>query len=217
MADISLENRIMEENFPDEETKHTLREIMELHGEEKSSDVILAMNSLFMKNKLKKKRVEKTIFFFRPNEEEERLKHMTEDELDEMNDDGTEDYRNISKLARKFRSCRYQVERTFEASNGITYSLKLSKKGKEYYVLFSSSEDMFKSTDIFEKMLEVDESIRIVTVDDMTKMNIARRFDAFVGEKYGENGFVAFKNEHSFEILSLRQFFKKTTWKSLVK
>ena len=127
------------------------------------------------------------------------------------------DRKSISLMARKFRSCRYKVQRNFVAENGLVYTLFVEKKGAKYMLSYiSNTEDLDGS--VFSKMLENDPGIRIVVPDNKTKLSVAKIFDGFVQESFGEeNGLLYFNQKNSFRVLTVEQFFKKTTWKNLLK
>ena len=191
------------------ETGSTLQDLSEeLEGLPKSI-LLQSIRRLFLANKIKKYRVGKQIFFKKSTAEEEML-YNSNDEAED--DEQTPDSKNISRLARKFRSCRYIVKRNYSTDNGLLYSLMVEKKGIQYYIMYFSS---FSGDDniVFSKMLENDKDIRIVAADNRTKIEIAKTFDAYV-EKNG--GLDEFNKDHAFLILTMSQFFQKTRWKMLV-
>lgn len=190
------------------ESGSTLQEIGEKLEELPKPMLLQSIRRLFLSNKIKKYRVGKQIFFKKSTAESE----IMYNDKDEAEDDQTPDSKNISRLARKFRSCRYIVKRNYSTDNGLLYSLMVERKGIQYYIMYFSS---FSGEDniLFSKMLENDKDIRIVAADNNTKLAIAKSFDAFV-EQGG--GLDEFNKEHSFLILTISQFFQKTRWKMLV-
>ena len=191
------------------ETGSTLQEISEELEDLPKSMLLQSIRRLFLANKIKKFRVGKQIFFKKSTAEEEML-YNNNDEAED--DEQTPDSKNISRLARKFRSCRYIVKRNYSTDNGLLYSLMVEKKGIQYYIMYFSS---FSGDDniVFSKMLENDKDIRIVAADNRTKIEIAKTFDAYV-KKNG--GLDEFNKDHAFLILTMSQFFQKTRWKMLV-
>lgn len=172
--------------------------------------IIDSVNYLYVNNFIIKERKESNIFFY-INEEKK-----TDSILLSAKEDDNSDYHYISKLSCKFRSSRFHVERDVIVNNFL-FSLKLEKQDKIYFIKYVSSFDFFKKNNIFDDILNIDDSIRIVTFDEKVKLLICKLFDNFIENKYGKEGYIAFKKNHSFNILTLEQFFKKTTWKNLLK
>ena len=175
----------------------------------KFSDVISTVRKLFIEDKIKKTRKNGAVFLSYKNEEEEIL-------YNETNKDVVNTSKNISRLAKKFRSCRYSVERDIKTKNKILYSLKVSKNKIDYYILFVSDMNYFKDKNIFIKMLKNDATIRIVAENEEIKVMIVKKFDNFIMASYGKSGYEEFYKKYGFSILTIDEFFKKTTWKTLV-
>ncbi len=189
---------------------YTINDLCDVLPECSKEDITQGIKRLFLTNQIIKWRVGKQILYKNSTEEDKMLYTNSAD-----NEDATPDSRNISKLARKFRSCRYVVNRNLSTENGLIYSLMVEKKEKKYYIMYFSSFSDEEST-VFDKMLENDDCIRIVAMDNQVKLNIAKSFDRFVTEKYPEGGMNEFNQNHAFLILTMNQFFQKTRWKILV-
>lgn len=177
----------------------------------KTLDVINCLNELYSKNQIEKTITKDDDIFFSLNND---LKN-NESLNDDSNLENNIDYHNISKLARKFRSSRYHVERDFTIKN-LVVSLKISKKDKQYFIFYISSIDFFKTKSIFNDILQIDSSIRIVSPNESIKLSICKLFDDYIDLQYGDNGYNDFRKKYSFKILTMEQFFKKTTWKNLL-
>ena len=175
-----------------------------------NKEIIDTINYLYTNNFIIKERKNLDIVFYL------NIEKKIEDIFIPNNFDDNSDYHSISKLARKFRSSRFHVERDVIINNFL-FSLKLEKQNNIYYIKYVSSFDFFKKNNIFDDILSIDDSIRIVTFDETVKLSICKLFDDFIKNKYGKEGYIAFKKNHSFNILTLEQFFKKTTWKNLLK
>lgn len=175
-----------------------------------NKEIIDTINYLYTNNFIIKERKNLDIVFYL------NIEKKIEDIFIPNNFDDNSDYHSISKLARKFRSSRFHVERDVIINNFL-FSLKLEKQNNIYYIKYVSSFDFFKKNNIFDDILNIDDSIRIVTFDETVKLSICKLFDDFIKNKYGKEGYIAFKKNHSFNILTLEQFFKKTTWKNLLK
>ena len=171
------------------------------------------VSQMFLSFQLKKCRIEdKILFSINDNCDK---KTSSEDEDEENGLEGSSDYRQVSKLARKFRTCRYIVEREFASKSGLTYPLRVTKKDKTYYIMYFSSFSQ-QDKDIFGRILKDDDSIRVVVSDANVKLEVAKAFENFVDDEWGEDGYNEFRKNHGFYILTIDQFFKKTTWKNLV-
>lgn len=165
---------------------------------------------LYLAGKIRKRK-EGTRVFYRlaedgASQKEEPLEVMT-----------VNDRMNISRMARKFRSCRYELIRDEVAANGLKYTLTVTKKGYTCRIIYVPNGSVW-SDDTYAKMLENDRGIRIVVPDIPTKLFVAKKFDDFVRNSYpGENPLLSFNQMHLFCLLTIDQFFQKTTWKSLVR
>lgn len=168
---------------------------------------------MFLSSQLKKCRVEDKILFSINDKFDKKTSSNEEDEDNEM--ERNSDYRAVSKLARKFRTCRYIVEREFSSDSGLVYPLRVTKKDKSYYIMYFSSFSQ-QDKDIFGRILKDDNSIRVVVSDANVKLEVAKAFENFVEDEWGEDGYNEFRKNHGFYILTTDQFFKKTTWKNLV-
>lgn len=191
------------------DTSMSLKTLKENIDAFSSEALMSSIKRLFITDEITKYRDGKTILYKLSSEEEKRAFAKILD-----GDDGTPDGHNVSKLARKFRSCRYIVKRDFSAKNGLEYNLMIEKKGQKFYIMYYSSFDQDK--EVFQKMLENDNDIRIVTADSKSKIEVAKSFDDFVNDEYGEDGMQEFSKNHAFLILTMEQFFRKTTWKDLL-
>lgn len=172
-----------------------------------------AIRRLYLGGKIKKRKAGNKIFY--------KLAAETEDDGDDeeqwLESETKSDRKNISKIARKFRSCRYKVVRGYIAPNGMGYSLSAEKKGVTYLILYVPNTEGWEP-DTFSKMLENDSGIRIVVPDNQTKLAVAKIFNVFVGKFFeGEESLLSFNREHSFRVLTIDQFSRKTSWKNLVK
>lgn len=190
----------------------SIREIEENNPNLPSSVIQKAISQMFISSQLKKCRVGDKILFS-VNQD------INLNDIDKSNDkedeDNNADYHAVSKLARKFRTCRYEVERDYSSSSGLIYPLKVTKKDISYYIqYFSAFSEQDK--DIFGKILKDDKSIRVVVPDERVKLEVAKAFENFVDDEWGEDGYDEFRKNHGFYILTMNQFFKKTTWKNLV-
>ena len=171
---------------------------------------------MFLSFQLKKCRIEdKILFSVNTDYDKKTLSDNKNNENEDDEREGSSDYRQVSKLARKFRTCRYTVEREFSSDSGLIYPLRVTKKNKTYYIMYFSN---FSQQDkgIFGRILKDDDSIRIVVSDVNVKLEVAKAFENFVDDEWGENGYNEFRKNHGFYILTINQFFKKTTWKNLV-
>ena len=193
-------------------------EEMELSSsDEFSDDVLLAsIRRLYLAGKIKKRKVGKQVFYRRADVNE----HNNDDDDDDeggLENETKIDRKNVSRMARKFRSCRYKVIRGYIAPNGVGYSLSVTKKDVTYLISYISNVDYW-TPEIFSKMLENDKGIRIVVSDNKMKLSVAKIFDEFVRDMYGgSNGLLSFNQEHSFRIITIDQFAQGRTWKTLVK
>ena len=188
----------------------SLQTVIQKYSEKnKFLDVIGTVRKLFIEDKIKKTRKNGTILLSYRNADEEVL-------YNDIDENIASSSKSISRLARKFRSCRYSVERDIETKNKLFYSLKVSKDKSDYYILFVSDTDYFNKKDVFAKMLKNDDTIRIVTENEEIKVVIVKKFDNFIMNTYGKNGYDDFYKKHGFSILTIDEFFKKTTWKTLV-
>ena len=168
---------------------------------------------MFLSFQLKKCRIEDKILFSINTDGNKKISSDNENKDDEREE--SSDYRQVSKLARKFRTCRYTVERGFSSGSGLTYSLRVTKKNKTYYIMYFSNFSQ-QDKNIFGRILKDDDSIRVVVSDANVKLEVAKAFENFVDEEWGEDGYNEFRKNHGFYILTIDQFFKKTTWKNLV-
>lgn len=168
-----------------------------------------SIRRLYLAGKIKKRKDGKQIFYRKNNEKTEKQADSEEQTIN--------DKKNVSQIARKFRSCRYKVERNHVFKNEFRCTLLIEKKGKSYSLLYVPSLEEYDQS-IFPKMLDNDSGIRIVTADTTTKLAVAKAFNDFIMQKYNEeNGLLSFNQEHSFRVLTVEQFFHKTTWKTLLR
>ena len=190
----------------------SIREIEENNPNIPSSVIQKAVSQMFISSQLKKCRVGDKILF--SVNQDINLNNIDKSN-DKEDEDNNADYHAVSKLARKFRTCRYEVERDYSSSSGLIYPLKVTKKDISYYIqYFSAFSEQDK--DIFGKILKDDKSIRVVVPDERVKLEVAKAFENFVDDEWGEDGYDEFRKNHGFYILTMNQFFKKTTWKNLV-
>ena len=195
------------------ENSMSIREVENANPEIPSSAIQQAISQMFLSSQLKKCRVgDKILFSVNQNTNINNISNSEESE--DINNENA-DYHAVSKLARKFRTCRYEVERDFSSSSGLTYPLKVTKKDTSYYIQYFSGFSEHDK-DIFGKILKDDNSIRVVVSDEMVKLEVAKAFETFVDDEWGEDGYNEFRKNHGFYILTMNQFFKKTTWKNLV-
>lgn len=184
----------------------------ELDCEGIDTDMLMAsLRRLYLAGKIRKRKDGKKVFYRLASDTETR---NGKEEPDGNSPDDSIDRRNVSRLARKFRSCRYKVERNYVASNGVRYTLALEKKDKRWLLLYAANPEAIPGS--FEKMTENDPGIRIVVPDDRTKLEVAKLFNDYVSSRY-EDGLLSFNENNSFRILTMEQFFKRTTWKNLLK
>ena len=180
------------------------------------SEILQKLNILFSLGVVSKVKRERTLFFFfRENEEKPANIEIGVEEEEE-----TPDSREISKIARKLRSSRYNITRSVKRF-GIDFSIKAEKKvGKEklrFYILYVSDQNFFTETKRFDSILKVDTAIRIVASDETVKMGIAKSFNEYVVGKYKKkDAYSKFREEGTFFLLTLDEFFHKTTWKTLL-
>ena len=156
------------------------------------------------------------MFFFYKENDEKQQNIETFSEIEE----NTPDSKEISKIARKLRSSRYNIVRGVKRF-GINFSIKAEKKvGKEklrFYILYVSEQDFFSETKKFDSILKVDSAIRIVASDEIVKMGIAKSFNEYVVGKYKKkDAYSKFREDGTFFLLTLEEFFHKTTWKTLL-
>ena len=196
------------------ENSMSVREITETLSDNDAEVIQEAVAQMFISSQLKKCRVGDKILFS-VNKVKEDTEEVLTEETDEVGNEKNADYHAVSKLARKFRTCRYEVERDYVSSSGLTYPLKVTKKDIPYYIQYFSSFSE-QDTDIFGKILKDDTSIRVVVSDESVKLEVAKAFETFVDNEWGEDGYNEFRKNHGFYILTINQFFKKTTWKNLV-
>lgn len=190
----------------------SIREIEENNPNLPSSVIQKAISQMFISSQLKKCRVGDKILF---SVNQDINLNSIDKSNDKEDEDNNADYHAVSKLARKFRTCRYEVERDYSSSSGLIYPLKVTKKDISYYIqYFSAFSEQDK--DIFGKILKDDKSIRVVVPDERVKLEVAKAFENFVDDEWGEDGYDEFRKNHGFYILTMNQFFKKTTWKNLV-
>lgn len=176
-----------------------------------TKEIISELHNLFLQGRIKKERKENDIiFFYNENQEIDSVDDFSEDILEK-----NADYHAVSRLARKFRGSRYKVERDVKKKK-ITFSLKLEKKEKTFWVMYLSDFSFFQKTSRFNDILSVDPAIRLVVSDDKVKAEILKLFDKFVSETFGENGYVKFRENNSFFILTEKEFFVRTTWKRIL-
>ena len=212
MADAELARQIVEDT---KEREFSLKELSDKYGEKYSrGDIVESVTELVLANQLYKVKKDREIYFSFCDGNREIL-YNRDEVMEDLQKEKGKDYHNVSRLARKFRSCRYSVERDKEAKNGLVYSLYISKNDSAYFIEYASRLDFFKQPDVFKKMLENDDSVRIVTPTEATKLSISKRFDSFVLENYA-GGYQEFRKKNSFHILTTKQFFQKTTWKTLL-
>ena len=188
-----------------------LPEIIKQNKEDFNKKTIIdSVNFLYVNNFIIKERKDSNIsFYINLDKKDDKIineKTAIEDSAD---------YHAVSKLARKFRSSRYHVERDI-VSSALLFSLKIEKNDECFFIKYVSSIDFFKKNNIFNDILNIDNSIRIVTSDEYIKLSICKLFDKYICEKYGKDGYIGFRKNHSFNILTLEQFFKKTTWKNSI-
>lgn len=169
-----------------------------------------SIRRLYLAGRIKKRKEGNRVFYRAVKEED----LPQEEAADAMTPN---DRLNISRMARKFRSCRYAVVRNEVAANGITYTLTVTKKEQTYHILYVPDNKEWPEN-AFSRMLENDRGIRIVVPDISTKLYVAKNFDDFVRKSYpDENPLLCFNQTHLFCLLTVGQFFQKTTWKNLVR
>lgn len=198
-------------------TESTLSELLDTFSSRyTTSELLQKLNILFSFGIISKVKRERSLFFFYKENEEKpaNIEITTETEED------TPDSREISKIARKLRSSRYNITRNIKRF-GINFSIKAEKKvGKEklrFYILYVSDQDFFTETKRFDSILKVDTAIRIVASDETVKMGIAKAFNEYVIGKYKKkDAYSKFREEGTFFLLTLEEFFHKTTWKTLL-
>ena len=193
------------------EQKTSLKDRLWENQEYSSKEIIDILHDLFIQGRIHKERQNDDIIFsYNENPE-----NVSADEFLDETFEKNADYHAVSRLARKFRGSRYKVTRDVKKRK-ILFSLLLEKKEKEYWILYCSNSDFFKKNSIFDDILKVDSSIRIVVSDNKVKMEILKKFDNYITEKFGSNGYVDFRKNNSFFILTEKEFFVRTTWKRLV-
>lgn len=126
-----------------------------------------------------------------------------------------EDTKNISLLARKFRSCRFSVERDVYGDSGLQYALKVTKKEKACFISYFSSISSL-SEGMFDKMLQDDESVRIVASSTEVKMAVAKEFQDYISKFQDKESLQEVGFSHGFCFLTLDQFFESLGWRKLV-
>ena len=189
-------------------------EMNSLTGKYSIDEVQAGIRRLYLGGKIRKRKEGKQIFYKIADTAGD---DMDNDEVDGLEGETQTDRKNISKIARKFRSCRYKVTRGYIAPNGMGYSLAVEKKGITYLISYVAETGDWQP-DVFSKMLENEADIRIVVPDNPTKLSVAKIFNKFV-QAFGEeeDGLLSFNREHSFRVLTMEQFARKTTWRNLVK
>lgn len=137
-------------------------------------------------------------------------------EIEEVEDDVIEqlpDNRVVTKLARRFRSNRYKVERDV-IKNKVKFSFSVEKKNEKAYILYVSDTKPFKHESIFAKMLKTDKkSIRIVVNDESTKKDIINSFNRYLKQN---GGIANFRQKYTFHIITKDYFFENKGWKELL-
>ena len=195
----------------------TLSELIDTFSSKYSaSEILQKLNILFSFGIVSKVKRERTLFFFYKENDEKQPNIETFSETEE----NTPDSKEISKIARKLRSSRYNIVRGVKRF-GINFSIKAEKKvGKEklrFYILYVSEQDFFSETKKFDSILKVDSAIRIVASDEIVKMGIAKSFNEYVVGKYKKkDAYSKFREDGTFFLLTLEEFFHKTTWKTLL-
>lgn len=126
-----------------------------------------------------------------------------------------EDTKNVSLLARKFRSCRFSVERDVCGNSGLQYALKVTKNEKTCFISYFSSISSL-GEGMFDKMLQDDESVRIVASSTEVKMAVAKEFQDYISKFKDEESLQEFRLSHGFCFLTLDQFFESLGWRKLV-
>ena len=195
----------------------TLSELIDTFSSKySSSEILQKLNILFSFGIVSKVKRERTLFFFYKENDEKQPNIETFSETEE----NTPDSKEISKIARKLRSSRYNIVRGVKRF-GINFSIKAEKKiGKEklkFYILYVSEQDFFSETKKFDSILKVDSAIRIVASDEIVKMGIAKSFNEYVVGKYKKkDAYSKFREDGTFFLLTLEEFFHKTTWKTLL-
>lgn len=195
----------------------TLSELIDTFSSKYSaSEILQNLNILFSFGIVSKVKRERTLFFFYKENDEKQPNIETFSETEENIPDSKE----ISKIARKLRSSRYNIVRGVKRF-GINFSIKAEKKvGKEklrFYILYVSEQDFFSETKKFDSILKVDSAIRIVASDEIVKMGIAKSFNEYVVGKYKKkDAYSKFREDGTFFLLTLEEFFHKTTWKTLL-
>lgn len=196
----------------------TLSELIDTFSSKYSaSEILQKLNILFSFGIVSKVKRDRTLFFFYKENDEKQPNIETFSEAEENN---TPDSKEISKIARKLRSSRYNIVRGVKRF-GINFSIKAEKKvGKEklrFYILYVSEQDFFSETKKFDSILKVDSAIRIVASDEIVKMGIAKSFNEYVVGKYKKkDAYSKFREDGTFFLLTLEEFFHKTTWKTLL-
>lgn len=195
----------------------TLSELIDTFASKYSpSEILQKLNILFSFGIVSKVKRERTLFFFYKENDEKQPNIETFSETEE----NTPDSKEISKIARKLRSSRYNIVRGVKRF-GINFSIKAEKRvGKEklrFYILYVSEQDFFSETKKFDSILKVDSAIRIVASDEIVKMGIAKSFNEYVVGKYKKkDAYSKFREDGTFFLLTLEEFFHKTTWKTLL-
>lgn len=195
----------------------TLSELIDTFSSKYSaSEILQKLNILFSFGIVSKVKRDRTLFFFYKENDEKQPNIETFSEAEE----NTPDSKEISKIARKLRSSRYNIVRGVKRF-GINFSIKAEKKvGKEklrFYILYVSEQDFFSETKKFDSILKVDSAIRIVALDEIVKMGIAKSFNEYVVGKYKKkDAYSKFREDGTFFLLTLEEFFHKTTWKTLL-
>ena len=195
----------------------TLSELIDTIASKYSpSEILQKLNILFSFGIVSKVKRERTLFFFYKENDEKQPNIETFSETEE----NTPDSKEISKIARKLRSSRYNIVRGVKRF-GINFSIKAEKRvGKEklrFYILYVSEQDFFSETKKFDSILKVDSAIRIVASDEIVKMGIAKSFNEYVVGKYKKkDAYSKFREDGTFFLLTLEEFFHKTTWKTLL-
>ena len=195
----------------------TLSELIDTFSSKYSaSEILQKLNILFSFGIVSKVKRDRILFFFYKENDEKQPNIETFSEAEE----NTPDSKEISKIARKLRSSRYNIVRGVKRF-GINFSIKAEKKvGKEklrFYILYVSEQDFFSETKKFDSILKVDSAIRIVASDEIVKMGIAKSFNEYVVGKYKKkDAYSKFREDGTFFLLTLEEFFHKTTWKTLL-
>ena len=126
-----------------------------------------------------------------------------------------EDTKNISLLARKCRSCRFSLERDVCGKSGLQNDLKVKKNENNWFISkFSSISSLGEG--MFDKMLQDDESMRIVASSTDVKMAVAKEFQDYISKFKDEESLQEFRLSHGFCFLTLDQFFESLGWRKLV-